>query len=82
MTIIIRHRTNPMVFEWPNNCQEAPLLTEVKGKTVHFKDATSKDIDPIILCTGYVHHFSFLLDELRLETENQRWPNNLYNGVL
>ena len=50
--------------------------------TAYFKDGSSKKIDAIILCTGYLHHFPFLADDLRLKTDNRLWPLNLYKGVV
>ncbi len=75
------YRTNPMGFHWPDNWETKPLLTRVDGKTCHFKDGSSKDIDAIILCTGYLHHFPFMQDDLRLITTNRMWTPGLYNGV-
>ncbi len=80
-SITCSHRTAPMGFHWPDNWQEVPLLTKVEIKTAHFKDGTTKDVDAIILCTGYLHHFPFLPDELRLKTANRMWPHNLYKGI-
>ena len=42
-------RTKPMGFHWPEGMEERPLLLKVEGKTAHFKDGTSKDVDAIIL---------------------------------
>ncbi|MEM7256241.1 MAG: NAD(P)/FAD-dependent oxidoreductase [Pseudomonadota bacterium] len=75
------YRTAPMGFHWPDNWETKPLLTRVEGKTCHFKDGTSKDIDAIILCTGYLHHFPFMDDDLRLVTTNRMWTPDLYQGV-
>ena len=75
------YRTNPMGFHWPDNWDTKPLLTKVEGKTCHFKDGSSKDIDAIILCTGYLHHFPFMQDDLRLKTTNRMWTPGLYQGV-
>jgi trimethylamine monooxygenase len=33
------------------------------------------------MCTGYLHHFPFLDDSLRLKTNNRLWPLGLYKGV-
>ena len=52
-------RTKPMGFKWPERCTEVPLLEKVEGKTAFFKDGTKKDVDAIILCTGYLHHLPF-----------------------
>lgn len=76
------YRTRPMGFNWPSNWEEKPLLQRVENKTAYFKDGTSKEIDAVILCTGYQHHFPFLDDNLRLRTENRLWPLGLYKGVV
>ena len=80
-SITCSHRTAPMGFHWPDNWREVPLLTSVDGNTATFKDGTSTEVDAIILCTGYLHHFPFLPDALRLQTTNRLWPLNLYKGV-
>ena len=36
---------------------------------------------PIILCTGYQHHFPFMADDLRLRTKNRLAAADLYKGV-
>ena len=81
-SVTISHRTSPTHFHWPDSFSEVPLLTNVNRKTVTFKDGTSKEVDAIILCTGYLHHFPFMDNSLRLETENRLWPLNLYQGVV
>jgi trimethylamine monooxygenase len=80
--ITFSYRTKPMGFAFPAAFSEVPLLLKVEGKTAHFKDGTSKEVDAIILCTGYQHHFLFLPDELRLKTNNRLWPLGLYKGVV
>jgi trimethylamine monooxygenase len=74
-------RTKPMGFHWPEGMEERPLLTGLSGKTAHFKDGSSQDIDAIILCTGYQHHFPFLEEKLRLKTHNRLNPPGLYKGI-
>ena len=81
-SITCSHRTAPMGFHWPDNWKEVPLLTKVQGNTATFKDGTTADVDAIILCTGYLHHFPFLPDGLRLQTTNRLWPLNLYKGII
>jgi trimethylamine monooxygenase len=80
--ITFSYRTRPMGFAFPDAFQEVPLLLKVEGKTAHFKDGTSKEVDAIILCTGYQHHFPFLPDNLRLKTRNRLWPLGIYKGVM
>lgn len=81
-SVTVAHRTAPMGFNWPDNWQEVPSLVKVDGKTAHFKDGSSKDVDAIILCTGYKFRFPFLPDELRLVTENRLATADLYKGVV
>jgi trimethylamine monooxygenase len=80
-SITFSWRTKPMGFQWPEGFQEVPLLKKVEGKVAHFKDGTSKEVDAIILCTGYLHHFPFLEDTLRLKTHNRLYPPQLYKGI-
>lgn len=80
--ITFSYRTRPMGFDWPEGFQEKPLLTRVVGRTAHFKDGTSEDVDAIVFCTGYLNHYPFLADDLRLKTRNRLFPPNLYKGVL
>ena len=81
-SITSSYRTGPMGFHWPDNWQEVPLLTKLVGRTAHFKDGTIKEVDAIIFCTGYLHHFPFMPDPLRLKTGNRLWPLDLYKGVV
>lgn len=76
------YRTNPMGFNWPDNWQEKPIIDHIEHNTVFFKDGSKKDVDAIIMCTGYLHHFPFLPDDLRLKTNNRMWPLGLYKGVV
>jgi trimethylamine monooxygenase len=70
-----------MDFPWPAGIDEVPLLSKVDGHTAHFADGTARDVDAIVLCTGYQHSFGFISDELRLRTANVLYPDNLYKGV-
>jgi len=81
-SVTVSHRTAAMGYNWPDNWQEVPLLQKIEGKTATFKDGSQKDIDAVILCTGYLHHFPFMEDSLRLKTNNRLYPVNLYNGVV
>ena len=81
-SITVSHRTAPMGYDWPENWEEVPLLTKLDKDTAYFKDGSSKKIDAVILCTGYIHHFPFMEEDLRLKTNNRLYPVNLYNGVV
>ena len=80
-SVTMSYRTAAMGFKWPESMEERPLLLGFDGRTARFSDGTSKDIDALILCTGYLHHFPFLPDELRLKTSNRLYPPSLYKGV-
>ncbi len=80
-SITVSHRTAAMGYDWPVNWEEVPLLTKVDGQKAYFKDGSSKTIDAIILCTGYLHYFPFMEDKLRLVTANRLATADLYKGV-
>ncbi len=81
-SVTVAHRTAPIGWDWPDNWKEVPKLDRVEGKTAHFIDGTSTDVDAIILCTGYKHHYPFLPDDLRLKTANRLAASDLYKGVV
>ena len=69
-------------YKWPDNWTELEAAVDnVQGKTVTFTDGSKKDVDAIVLCTGYKHHFPFLGDDLRLKTANRLASSDLYKGV-
>lgn len=80
-SITFCYRTKPMGFNWPENFTERPLLTKVVGKTAHFKDGSTKEVDAIVLCTGFLHHYPYLPDNLRLKSNNRLFPLGLYKGI-
>lgn len=81
-SVVCSSRSGPMGFDWPEGIVEKPILTRVEGRTVHFADGTSAEVDAIISCTGYLHHFPFMDDELRLTTANRLATSMLYRGVV
>ena len=80
-SITSSYRSAPMGFDWPDNWEEKVGVEMVEGNTVHFVDGSQKQIDAIILCTGYKHFFNFLPDDLRLKTANRLAAADLYKGV-
>ncbi|MWJ28107.1 SidA/IucD/PvdA family monooxygenase [Halomonas sp. ZH2S] len=80
-SVTFSYRSQAMGFDWPDSFTEKPLLIKVVGKTAYFKDGSSQEVDAIILCTGYQHHFPFLPDELTLNTHNRLYPEGLYKGI-
>lgn len=76
------YRSAAMGFAWPDNWEEKPALERVEGRTAIFSDGSSREVDAIILCTGYKHYFPFLPDDLRLKTKNRLAAADLYKGVV
>jgi trimethylamine monooxygenase len=81
-SITVSYRNNPMGYKWPSNWEELPLIQSIYKNTITFTNGAQRDVDAIILCTGYLHVFPFLPDDLRLVTDNRLWPLNLYKGVV
>jgi trimethylamine monooxygenase len=81
-SITVSYRTRPMGFAWPAGFEEKPLLTELVGTTAHFRDGSMREVHAVILCTGYLHHFPFMPDALRLRARNRLYPGGLYKGVI
>ena len=81
-SVTIGYRHNPMGFKWPEGMKEVFYLDRLEGKKAIFKDGTEQEADVIILCTGYLHHFPFLEENLKLKTRNRLYPPKLYKGVV
>jgi trimethylamine monooxygenase len=81
-SVTIGFRNNPMGFKWPEGMREVHHLEKLVGKNVFFKDGHTQEADAIILCTGYLHHFPFLKDNLKLKTNNRLYPPKLFKGVM
>jgi len=71
-----------MDYNWPEGFVTKPLLTKVEGKMCTFKDGSTKEVDAIIMCTGYKKHFPFFEKELQLESANKLWIDNCYKGII
>jgi trimethylamine monooxygenase len=80
-SVTISYRTQALGYDWPEGIKEVPLVTHFEDDVAHFADGTSQKFDAIIMCTGYLFHFPFMPDELRLQTHNCLYPANLYKGI-
>jgi trimethylamine monooxygenase len=81
-SVTVSHRTKPMGYAWPDNWREVPLLQKVEGNLATFRNGSTAKVDAIILCCGYLHHFPFMEDDLRLRTANRLATADLYKGVV
>ncbi len=80
-SITISYRTKALAYDWPDAIKEVPMVSHFEDDVAHFVDGTSKRFDAVIMCTGYLFHFPFMPDELRLQTHNCLYPENLYKGI-
>jgi len=81
-SIICSWRSQPMGFTWPKEVEERPLVQRFDGKVAHFKDGSKAEVDVVMMCTGYLHKYDFLREELRLKTRNVLYPPGLYKGII
>ena len=81
-SVTIGYRNNPMGFKWPNGMKEVHYLDKLEGRKAIFKDGHEQHADAIILCSGYLHHFPFLDDSLKLKTGNRLYPPKLFKGIV
>lgn len=84
--ITVSYRTRPLGYKWPREkIKEVPLLMRMENRWAYFQDGTksNNEIDSIILCTGYRHHYPFMAEHLRLDCSTKCLsPPNLYKGVI
>ena len=81
-SVTIGYRHNPMGFKWPDGMKEVHYLDRLEGNKAIFKDGHEQNADAIILCSGYLHHFPFLDESLKLKTTNRLYPPKLFKGVV
>ena len=81
-SVTIGYRHNPMGFKWPDGMKEVHYLDRLEVNKAIFKDGHEQNADAIILCSGYLHHFPFLDESLKLKTTNRLYPPKLYKGVV
>ena len=79
--VTISYRSAPLAYEWPEGIDQKPTVTHFNENCAYFSDGTNAEYDAVIMCTGYLFHFPFLPNELRLDTENLLYPSELYKGI-
>lgn len=81
-TVTMSYRSGPMGYDWPDGMEELPLVDHFDGETVHFSNGEAREVDAVILCTGYLHKYPFLGSDLTLKSDNNIYPDGLYRGVV
>jgi len=82
-SIICTWRTKPMDFGgWPDRVTQRPLVQRFQGNTAFFRDGSQADVDVVVICTGYLHSYPFLREDLKLKSTNVLYPPNLYKGIV
>ncbi|MGB3698368.1 MAG: NAD(P)/FAD-dependent oxidoreductase [Gordonia sp. (in: high G+C Gram-positive bacteria)] len=79
--VTMSYRSQPQGFAWPQGVEEKPQVSRIDGTIATFVDGTAREFDAVILCTGYLHHYPFLPQEMRLDSPNNLYPQGLYRGV-
>jgi len=80
--VSLTYRTKKTGFNWPKGIHEIPGLVKYEHGYFHFVDGTKDQFDVIMFCTGYQHHFPYLMDDLRINGKNLCWFDGLYKGVM
>ncbi len=81
-SVTMSYRSKLQGFAWPEGMEELPVIDRFEGSVVHFSDGSVREFDAVILCTGYLHHYPFLPDELSIDSDNNLYPAGLYRGTV
>ena len=79
--VIISFRSNPIVFKFPDNVKQVSQLVRYENGQFHFSDGSAYSVDVVIFCTGYLHSFPFMADNIKLSATNVLYPDHLYKGI-
>ena len=78
---LVYHR-NLVTTRLPQNGEQLPPITKVDSDgTVHFENGVAREIDVIILCTGYNYCFPFLTTESGIKVESGKRVAPLYKHI-
>lgn len=78
--VVISCRSQLLNYKWP--VEEKPGLVKFEGNNAIFSDGTSQEFDSVIMATGFIHHYPFLAENLRLTAPNTLYPPGLYKGIV
>lgn len=79
--IICSYRTNPLPWEWPEEFETLPVPVKIEGSKVTFKDGTVRDVDVIVLSTGFKMTFPFMEERFRMASPYLCIPDMLYKSL-
>jgi len=80
--ISLSYRSKPTGYNWPKGVREIPKVVKFENGMFHFVDGSSETFDVVMFCTGYQHHFPFLVDEIRITARNICFVDGLYKGTV
>lgn len=81
-SVVCCSRGNEMVYKFPENFSKKPMIENIDGRTLTFKDGSTEDCDVIIMCTGYTHNVPFMEDSLRLNTQTSFYIDKAYKSMI
>ena len=67
----------------PKNIEIITGLSHFDEENVYFLNGEKRKIDSVLLCTGYIHHYPFMEEKLRLNCKdpNVLWAEGVYYNV-
>ena len=80
--ITLSYRSAATGFKWPKGIREIPQLVKYEDDVFHFIDGSTDTFDVVMFCTGYLHHFPYLTESIRLVAKNHIFIDGLYKGVV
>ena len=77
--VYLCNRHDPLMCKLPDNVEDLPGITELKADgMVCFEDGRERQVDSIILATGYLYSYPFLTEDSGIKVENGKRVTPLY----
>ncbi|KAK3086070.1 hypothetical protein FSP39_013045 [Pinctada imbricata] len=70
--VYLSHNKAPLQTFLPQNVEQHSGIQRLTEKSVIFKSGEEREIDVLLLCTGYHFHFPFLTGECQVDTTDER----------
>ena len=74
----------PLDGDYPSNVSQYPCIERIEGHAIYFSNGVCREVEKIILCTGYEYLFPFLDGSCEFSVVNHKkiWPlyKNTFNA--
>ena len=81
LKVYLSHKRNSLKSQCPDNVELKPGIQCLKDHAVVFQGGEEKEIDSLVLCTGYRYEFPFLSEDCKLDVTDER-VTPLYKHLL